>query len=148
MMDGRVASAHCICSIRNSSTHPTWIASLLKLLTWICVKILPRCKCHSCVCAKSGKRCTTCLPAWRGNCQNHMLGDPALCTIANDQENEPRTNEITTPDHLTSCPREEDVPLSEASENYESVCHCHAIHQCMTLISDGENWVKKKWTGR
>ena len=77
-------------------------------------------KCRSCVWVKSGKRCTTCLPARRGNCQNHMVGDAALSTEANDQENEPRTNEITTPGNLTSCPREEEVPLSEASENCES----------------------------
>ena len=89
-------------------------------------------KCRSCVCVKSGKRCTTCLPARRGNCQNHMVGDAALSTVANDQENEPRTNEITTPGNLTSCPREEEVPLSEASEN----CESDEFLPCYILVHD------------
>ena len=89
-------------------------------------------KCRSCVCAKSGKRCATCLPARRGNCQNHTVGDPALNTVANDQENEPRTNEFTTPSHLTSCPCKEEVPLPEAAENYES----NEFLPCYTPVHD------------
>ena len=90
---------------------------LASLLPMSCCRCNRSGKCRSCVCAKSGKRCTTCLPARWGNCQNHTVKDPALNTISNDQENEPRTNEITTLDHLTSCPREEKVPVSVASEN-------------------------------
>lgn len=89
-------------------------------------------KCRSCVCAKSGKRCTTCLPARRGNCQNHTVRDPASSSVVNDQENEPRTNEITTSDRLTSCPRKEGVPLPVALEN----CESNEFLPCYTPVHD------------
>ena len=60
------------------------------------------------------------MPARLGNCQNHVIGDPALSAPVNDQEGEPHTDEITTQDLMTSRPHIEDVPLLEVSGNLES----------------------------
>ena len=45
-----------------------------------------------------------------GQLSKSHVGDPALNTVVNNQENEPCTNEIKTADQLTSCPCEEEIP--------------------------------------
>ena len=79
-------------------------------------------KCCFCVCAKSGRRCTTCLPAQLKKCQNQSDGNPDLNTQPNDQDDGPRReDECISQAPLTSRPHtyEENIPLP-MPENMES----------------------------
>ena len=85
-------------------------------------------RCTNCVCVKSSKKCSNCLPKWMGHCRNQaeMSLDPTesapcMTSVSNQSQEEQVTAEI----HLLTGLRQQqpvEIPWKVATEEESIIC--------------------------
>ena len=115
------------------------------LLPMSCCRCNRSGKCRSCVCAKSGKRCTNCLPIRLSNCQNHTdqgqeedntddHSDSVVSALVNDHGEIPQVDEHSQLQRLTSQPSVESIPQPEIAG--ESILNLNNSLPPYTSVND------------